>query len=184
MKMSRTLRVSNRDAWRSWLEKHHADASEVWLVHYKKHTGKPRLPYDDAVEEALCFGWIDANIQRIDDDRYARKFTPRRDKSNWSALNLIREGRMTAAGLARLDPAAARPVPAASRSTCPPPLPEYMRKALVANRRAWENFKSLAPSYRRQYIRWVRAAVREETRERRLREAVARLAQNQKLGMK
>ncbi|MGB2982026.1 MAG: hypothetical protein WBC77_12350, partial [Candidatus Zixiibacteriota bacterium] len=103
--MSKTLYVTNRDDWRAWLRKNHSSQKEVWLIYYKKHTGKPRIPYDDAVEEALCYGWIDSTIKRIDEEKYAQKFTPRSEKSNWSELNkrrakkMIREGRMTQAGL-------------------------------------------------------------------------------------
>src|SRR5438874_9891192 len=109
MKMPKMLYVTNRDEWRAWLVDHQAAENEVWLVYYKKHTGQPRIPYDHAVEEALCFGWIDSIVKRIDGAKFAQKFTPRRDRTRWSALNkrrlrkLIREGRMTAAGLAKID---------------------------------------------------------------------------------
>jgi uncharacterized protein YdeI (YjbR/CyaY-like superfamily) len=100
------LYVTTRDEWRAWLAEHHDTEKEVWLVSYKKHTGRPQIPYDDAVEEALCFGWIDSLVKTIDDERFAQKFTPRKEKSNWSESNkgrvrkLVREGRMTEAGLA------------------------------------------------------------------------------------
>jgi uncharacterized protein YdeI (YjbR/CyaY-like superfamily) len=100
------LYVTTRDEWRAWLAEHHDTEREVWLVSYKKHTGRPQIPYDDAVEEALCFGWIDSLVKTIDDERFAQKFTPRKEKSNWSESNkrrvrkLVREGRMTEAGLA------------------------------------------------------------------------------------
>jgi uncharacterized protein YdeI (YjbR/CyaY-like superfamily) len=100
-----TLYVTDRAAWRAWLEANHASEREVWLVYYKKHTRRPRIPYDDAVEEALCFGWIDSVVRRLDEDSYLQKFTPRKAKSNWCESNvkrarkLIAEGRMTKAGL-------------------------------------------------------------------------------------
>ena len=100
------LYVTTRDEWRAWLAEHHDTEREVWLVSYKKHTGRPQIPYDDAVEEALCFGWIDSLVKTIDDERFAQKFSPRKGKSNWSESNkrrvrkLVREGRMTEAGLA------------------------------------------------------------------------------------
>src|SRR5438309_6482273 len=112
MEITKTLYVTNRDDWRAWLEEHHATEPEVWLIFYRKASGRPRIPYDEAVEEALCFGWIDSLVKRIDDDKFAQKFTPRRDRSKWSALNirrvrnLIEEGRMTEAGLAKFDPVA------------------------------------------------------------------------------
>ena len=97
--------MTSRAAWRRWLEKHHAAKSEVWIAYYKKHTGKPCVSYEEAVEEALCFGWIDGQVRRLDDDSYAQRFTPRRSGSQWSTVNLRRferlraEGRVTAAGL-------------------------------------------------------------------------------------
>ena len=109
MATRKTLYVTNRDEWRDWLAKHGQSETEVWLIYYKKDSGRPRIPYDDAVEEALCFGWIDSIVKRMDDEKFAQKFTPRRDSSRWSALNtqrvrkLMREGRMTEAGLAKLD---------------------------------------------------------------------------------
>src|SRR5437763_427402 len=109
MAISKTLYVTTRDAWRAWLAKHYDSETEVWLIYYKKQSGQPRIPYDHAVEEALCFGWIDSLVKRIDDDKFAQKFTPRRDWTKWSALNkrrmrkLVREGRMTEAGLATVD---------------------------------------------------------------------------------
>src|SRR5579863_2221982 len=111
MAKSRTLYVSNRDEWRAWLADHYESEVEIWLVYYKKHSGTPRIPYDHAVEEALCFGWIDSIVKRIDGAKYAQRFTPRRDCTKWSALNvrrvrkLIKKGRMTRAGMAKIDPA-------------------------------------------------------------------------------
>jgi uncharacterized protein YdeI (YjbR/CyaY-like superfamily) len=81
-----TLDLRTRRQWRSWLAKHHGSESAVWLVFHKRHTGRPSVGYDDAVEEALCFGWVDSLIKRLDDARYARKFTPRKPGSQWSAL--------------------------------------------------------------------------------------------------
>jgi uncharacterized protein YdeI (YjbR/CyaY-like superfamily) len=109
-----TLEVTATSEWRAWLAAHHDCRSEIWLVFYKKHTGKPSIAYQDALDEALCFGWVDSLVRRLDDERCARKFTPRKAKSNWSAANrrlfarLVEEGRMTAAGLAKAPPPAAR----------------------------------------------------------------------------
>jgi uncharacterized protein YdeI (YjbR/CyaY-like superfamily) len=192
MKITKTLHVRNRDEWRAWLEKNHNVGTEVWLVFYKKHTGRPCVGYDDAVEEALCFGWIDSVLQRIDDEKYGRRFTPRRDGSKWSALNkrraarMIRDGRMTEAGRAKLtysgseDDYGRTP----ERKAMELVVPRYFRQALSGNRRAWVNFRGLAPSCRRNYIRWITAARSNETRERRLAEAVQLLAENRKLGLK
>src|SRR5947208_16737603 len=103
-----TLYVTNREGWRAWLETHHATAPEVWLIIYKKQTGQASIGYEEAVEEALCFGWIDSQARTLDAERYAQKFSPRKNGSNWSESNrrrvrrLIAAGRMTPAGLAKV----------------------------------------------------------------------------------
>jgi len=105
MKLGNTLYLKNRDEWRRWLEKNHKREPEIWLIYYKKHTKKSSIPYNDAVEEALCFGWIDSTVKGIDGEKYAQRFSPRKPKSNWSEPNkerierLIKEGKMTPAGL-------------------------------------------------------------------------------------
>lgn len=182
-----TLDVADRAEWRAWLERHHRSVSEIWLVFHKRHTGKTGLAYDHSVEEALCFGWIDSLIRRLDDDRYARKFTPRTAESRWSTLNRRRyaslkaRGLLTAAGRARPPTSRSGDAPALPRS---PKLPAYIRRALEANARAWRHFEQLAPSYRRHYVLWIDSAKREETKQRRLREAVMLLAKGEKLGLK
>lgn len=101
--------AKDRKAWRAWLQKHHAKEPGVWLIYYKKGSGKTRVSYDDAVEEALCFGWIDSTIKPVDEHKYLQKFTPRKTKSVWSALNkkrvekLIEQKLMTPAGMAIID---------------------------------------------------------------------------------
>lgn len=107
MKHEHLVYISTREAWRAWLVANHAGVTEVWLAYAKKHTGKPRVAYQDAVDEALCFGWIDSTTHRVDDEYYAQRFTPRRPRSEWSETNrkrfraLVREGRMTVAGHAK-----------------------------------------------------------------------------------
>jgi uncharacterized protein YdeI (YjbR/CyaY-like superfamily) len=193
------LEVTTRARWRAWLAEHHDREREIWLVFWKKHTGKPCVPYVEAVDEALCFGWIDSLVRRLDDDRYAQKFTPRQaKKSGWTELNrrrfarLVEEGRMTPAGLAKGPPAGApagqpprgqveqppRPDPAVAA------VPADIEAALRAVGEAWANFTCLAPSYRRHYLRWIEQAKRPETRARRIAEAAARLAHGEKLGLK
>lgn len=108
MELGKTLYVKDRARWRAWLERHHDKDKEIWLITYKKHTGKASLPYNDAVEEALCFGWIDSIVKRVDDERTAQRFSPRRSKSNLSDTNrerirrLIAKGKMTETGLAKI----------------------------------------------------------------------------------
>src|ERR671922_2984363 len=94
-----SLDVRNREEWRTWLGKHHAASPGVWLVFYKSHTRVKSIPYEDSVREALCFGWIDSLVKRLDDDRYARKVTPRKPTSRWSDLNRRRWAELNAAGL-------------------------------------------------------------------------------------
>jgi uncharacterized protein YdeI (YjbR/CyaY-like superfamily) len=99
------LYFKNRDEWRDWLQKHHQSKKEVWLIYYKKHTGQTTISYSDAVEEAICFGWIDGQIKKIDGDKYMQRYTPRTPKSLWSELNIekakkmIKIGQMTEFGL-------------------------------------------------------------------------------------
>jgi uncharacterized protein YdeI (YjbR/CyaY-like superfamily) len=108
MEITETLFVQSRQEWRAWLAQHHQDRKEIWLIYYKKSSGKTNITYDESVEEALCFGWIDGTNKGIDNEKYAGRFTPRRPKSPWSASNrervarLLSEGRMTEAGLAVL----------------------------------------------------------------------------------
>jgi uncharacterized protein YdeI (YjbR/CyaY-like superfamily) len=189
--MTGELYVSNRDDWRAWLRKNHESKKGVWLVFYKKHTGKPSIPYDDSVEEALRFGWVDSIIRKIDAQKYARKFTPRTGKSKWSEANkkrvekMIREGKMTEAGLASVKNAKEcgqwfkSCVPATELA-----VPSYLKEALARNRKALDNFDRLADGYKRLYIRWIDSAKKEETRKRRIAEAIELLERNQKLGMK
>jgi len=190
VKITEKLHVTNRDDWRAWLKKNHETKKEVWLIHYKKHTGRPGIPYDDAVEEALCFGWIDSTIRRLDDEKFARKFTPRRGKSNWSELNkkrarkMIRQGKMTKIGLTKFkeienNKKGSKAKPSEKRLTVPPDL----RKALATNKNAWENFNKFAPGYRRLYVGWITDAKRRETREKRIKQTVRWAAQNKKPGM-
>lgn len=183
--------MTKRDEWRAWLAKNHGRETEIWLVYDKKATGRPRVSYADAVEEALCFGWIDGIAKPIDEERYAQRFTPRREKSNWSEINrrrfaqLVEAGQMTAAGLARRPQrrtAAARSAGAGDRAG--DAVPAYVRKALAKSPRAQRFFSGLAPSYRRLYVRWIDSAKKEETRQKRLSEAIALLAKRQKLGLK
>jgi uncharacterized protein YdeI (YjbR/CyaY-like superfamily) len=184
MEKRKTLYVTSREEWRAWLTEHYQSETEVWLVYYKKHTGRPRISYDHAVEEALCFGWIDSIAKRMDDEKFAQKFTPRRDCTKWSALNkrrvrkLIREGLMTEAGLAKIDLAMLGEEAQAKQSKGDLDIPRFVKQALMANAKAWENFRNLTPSRRRPYVQLILDAKKEETRERRLREVTSLLEQS------
>jgi uncharacterized protein YdeI (YjbR/CyaY-like superfamily) len=191
MKTFDKLYVVSRGDWREWLRHNHDVAKEIWVIYYKKHTGKPSISYDDSVEEALCFGWIDSIIKRIDDEKFARKFTPRKAKSRWSEANrrrvrkMIKDGMMTEEGLARIREAKESgewfKTTLARKEIAVPP---YMKEALAKHEKALENFNNLAKSYRRQYVGWITSAKREETRRRRLTEAIRLLEKDEKLGMK
>lgn len=172
-----TLEFRNRSQWRRWLNKHHASSPGVWLVFYKDHTGVKSIPYEDSVRDALCFGWIDSLIKRVDHDRYVRKFTPRKPTSKWSNLNRKRWAELKAAGLLAAPGLAAAPT---DNSYAPrpaiPKLPDYIAKAFKANSKAWQFFERLAPGYRRRFVVWIHLAKRAETREKRIRESIALLA--------
>ena len=180
-----TLHVRSRRQWRAWLAKHHTSSPGVWLVFYKAHTGVKSIPYEDTVREALCFGWIDSLIKRLDDDRYALKVTPRKPTSKWSDINRKRWLELKAASLLTSAGLAAAPT---NNTYAPrpviPDLPTYIANALRANSKAWEFFRDLAPTYRRHFVVWIHTAKRPETRERRIRESIRLLAAGKKLGLK
>ncbi len=182
----RTIDMPDRAAWRRWLEEHHDGVSEIWLLFHKRPSNAAHISYDDAVEEALCFGWIDSILRRLDDDRYARKFTPRLAESKWSTLNCRRYIDLKARGLLA-TPGLQRP-PTNRSGDAPRPslsvLPSYIEETLKADPAAWQHYNQLAPSYRRAYIGWIDSAKRQETKEKRLREARFLLAAGKKLGMK
>ncbi|HEX4959644.1 MAG TPA: YdeI/OmpD-associated family protein [Thermoanaerobaculia bacterium] len=187
----KTLHVTTREEWRAWLAAHHATEREIWLVYAKQHTGQPRVSYDHAVEEALCFGWIDSIVRRLDDDLYAQKFTPRINTAKWSESNLrrfaalVKEERMTPAGLAKGPSPDAVPVKPPRRTADEgDEIPDYIQRRLQTNATAWRFFQSLAPSYRRLYVKWIDTAKREETRRKRLEEAIGLLEEGKKLGLK
>lgn len=180
-----TLDIRTRRNWRSWLARNHGSSAGAWLVYYKDHTGVPSIDYDDSVCEALCFGWVDSLIKRLDDQRYARKFTPRKPASKWSDSNRKRWAELQAAGLLAAAGLAAAPTnhTYALRPEIPD-LPESVAKALQANPKAWKFFQQLAPTYRRPFVVWIHMAKRPETREKRIRESIALLAAGKKLGLK
>ena len=188
------LEVRSRDQWRRWLEQHHATSPGVWLVFYKRDTGRASVDRESMIEEALCFGWVDSLVKRLDERRYLIKVTPRKPDSFWSDLNRRRYAKVKAEGL--LAPAGAERPPTARRypSTGPRSVPEIRRKALSArpaierelqaNQAAWRYFGELPPSHQRRYIGWIGMAKREDTKRRRLQEAISLLAAGKTLGLK
>jgi uncharacterized protein YdeI (YjbR/CyaY-like superfamily) len=180
MEISQTLYVTNRRAWRSWLARNHVSAKEIWLVYPKKHARKPRIPYNSAVEEALCFGWIDSTIKRFDDDRIVQRFSPRRTRSGISEMNkervrrLIAAGKMTRAGLAKIKTRLEEPFRVA---------PDILR-ALKADASVWQHYQSFQESYQRIRIGWIEGARgRDEIFATRLAYFLRMTAQNKQFGM-
>lgn len=188
----KTLYVSNRPNWHKWLQKNHDKEKEIWLVYYKQHTNKPSINYDESVEEALCYGWIDSLIKRIDDEKYARKFTPRTNKTKWSEVNkarirkLIKQGRITNISLVKIDQTILNKKEETLRDKLRKNLimPAHIKKQIMTNRTAWQNFNKLVPSHKRNYIGWIMSAKKEETQMKRVKEAIKLLSQNKKLGLK
>ncbi len=180
MKLGKTLYVTNRKAWRAWLAKHHGKEKEIWLVYYRKPSGKPRIPYNDAVEEALCYGWIDSTVKKIDEESNAQRFTPRRSNSPLSEMNkervrrLIKEGKMTPAGL----------LAAGDISTEKFSISSDILKALKADKEIWHNFQRFPESYRRIRVGWIEGArKRPEEFDKRLNYFLKMTAKNKKFGM-
>ena len=183
--------TSARDAtaWRKWLERHLASAGEVWLVFSRKHTGQACVSYEEAVEEALCFGWIDGIKKRVDDDHYTYRFSPRQPGSKWSLINrkraetLLAAGRMAPAGLAAIEEARRRGTWAAAKVKRPDQMSDLLRTALAGVPRATAAWDALSPSQQRLYNLFVNEAAREETRQRRAREVVARVLAGRRAGL-
>ncbi|MEJ7618153.1 MAG: YdeI/OmpD-associated family protein [Pyrinomonadaceae bacterium] len=151
MQITDPLYLTSRREWRKWLRQNHARRAEVWLLSYRQDSGKSRIAYNDAVEEALCFGWIDGIAKKLDAESSAQRFTPRRSKSNWSELNkerarrLIASGQMTAAGLAALGDALETGFE----------VPADIIAALKADRQTWRNFQTFPDNYQRIRIGYI-----------------------------
>ena len=185
----KTLLVRTVDNWREWLSEHHDSETEVWLIFYKASAAATSMAHPDALDEALCFGWVDSLVKRLDDRRYAVKFTPRRADSKWSEKNRARYRELEAAG--RLHPAGInRPptnrgyAPRPPRYRLPAKLPGDIEAALKRRPEALRYFEALPPSHKRRYVGWIETAKREETRARRLKEAIRLLAAGKPLGLK
>jgi uncharacterized protein YdeI (YjbR/CyaY-like superfamily) len=174
--------------FRAWLEQHHADASELVVGYYKRATGRPSMTWQESVDEALCFGWIDGVRRTIDDESYSNRFTPRQKRSTWSAINikrareLIEEGRMTPAGLAAFEARSDdRSAIYSYEQRHNAKLEPEQQARFEAHADAWAWFQGQAPYYRRTAIHWVTSAKRPETRERRLEQLIADCAEGQKI---
>jgi uncharacterized protein YdeI (YjbR/CyaY-like superfamily) len=169
-------------AWRRWLERNHDKEKEIWLAFAKKDSGKKTLTYAKALDEALCFGWIDTLVKRLDDDYYQQRFVPRKANSKWSQINLDKfaalekSGRMTDAGRA----AKPKGVKAPRRFQLEDEIPEFITAELALHPVAQEFWNEIPPSHRRNYIRWITEAKQETTQRRRLDQMIAKLNARQK----
>jgi uncharacterized protein YdeI (YjbR/CyaY-like superfamily) len=175
---------ADRAAWRAWLERHHTRAEGVWLVFYKQSAGKPRVTYEEAVEEALCFGWVDSRPRRLDAERSMLWFAPRKPGSGWSRPNKARVERLTAAG--QMAPAGLAKVEAARRDGSWHALdavealevPPDLAAALQAHSEAARHFEAFSRSVKRGILEWIASAKKPETRARRIAETARLAAQN------
>jgi uncharacterized protein YdeI (YjbR/CyaY-like superfamily) len=178
--------------WENWLEQNHQEETELWLVYYKKHTGKTCISYDDSVKTALCYGWIDGLVKRLDDECYTRRFTPRKKNSMWSESNKKRVAELMKAG--RMKPAGLKLVEAAKQNgnwdkgIVPPKtdltLPEDFEAALNKHPQAARFFAALPKSHQKEYLIWIKMAKRTETKQKRIQESIRLLRSKQKLGLK
>jgi len=180
MEIGKTLYLTNRKAWRAWLSKYYNSEKEIWLVYFKKHSKKPRIPYNDAVEEAICFGWIDSTVKRIDEDSTAQRFTPRRKNSLFSEMNkerarrLIQSGKMTNAGLEKINEKLDEKFI----------VPKDILKELKKDAVVWKNFKKFPLSYKRIRIGFVEdARKRPDEFNKRLRYFIKMTGKNSQFGM-
>ena len=165
----------DREEWHKWLEENSSSAKEVWVIIYKKNSGRRGLQYQEAVEEAICFGWIDSKMQRIDASRFRQRFSPRKNNSIWSKNNkktaekMIQKGKMTPAGFETIKEAKTNGKWAAAYSSkTAPAIPKDLAKALKESEPAWTNFKKFSNSTKLQYVYWVNSAKKDETRRKRI----------------
>jgi uncharacterized protein YdeI (YjbR/CyaY-like superfamily) len=184
------INFKNRQEWRRWLEANSKKADGIWMKMYKKHTGKECVAYADAVEEALCFGWIDGKIRRIDDEYYIQYYTPRRSGSRWSKYNiervekLIREGKMTPDGMEAYNEIFKKPgLVYDNRKSGEPEIPVELLSGLKTNTKAYENFMNFPSSARRMYIEWYRYAKQDKTKIARIEKIIRRSELNERPGM-
>ncbi|MDY9924034.1 YdeI/OmpD-associated family protein [Methanobacterium sp.] len=179
--MSKSLRdqfqrfyARNREEWRWWLTEHHETSPGVWLIYYKKNSEKTGISYDDAVEEALSFGWIDSKVNTLDEERYMQVFTPRKPGSNWSKLNKQRIEKLMKKGL--MNPRGLEKVEAAKKDGSwnfmddieDLVVPEDLKNALNKDKIAFDNFEAFSGSVKKQVLYWIASAKKDETRIKRI----------------
>jgi uncharacterized protein YdeI (YjbR/CyaY-like superfamily) len=186
--MDNALAFKDRENWRKWLEKNYDKESHVWLALYKKGSGKKGMTLEESVEEAMCFGWIDGKLKKFDAERFILRFSPRKANSVWSKINkeraqrLMKSGRMTAAGLAKIEEAKKSGFwDSAYTNRTKEVIPSDLKEALMKDKKAWDNFQNFANSYRNMYIGWVNSAKTDETRMKRIKKIVEQSLFNKKL---
>jgi uncharacterized protein YdeI (YjbR/CyaY-like superfamily) len=185
-----SLHVSSSREWRKWLQQNNSNQTEIWLEIRKKGSTVSGISYDDALNEALCFGWIDGKMKSMNKDMYVLRFSPRRKNSIWSMANrqraesLVAAGRMRKSGLAAIEQARANGRwSSAYSSKVKPDTPSDLEQRLSQNPQAWRNFQDMAISYQTMYIQWILDAKRPQTRSRRIAEVVRRAQQNIRPGI-
>jgi uncharacterized protein YdeI (YjbR/CyaY-like superfamily) len=185
--MENSLHFQNRRDWRSWLEKNHDKQPWIWLKFYKKDLGKKGMTLAESVEEAICFGWIDGKLRKVDDVSFIVRFSPRKAKSVWSMINkeraerLIASGQMTSNGMSKIEEAKeAGTWSNAYTNLTSDKMPADLRKALMRDSAAWENFQNFANTYRNMYIGWIVGAKTDVTRKKRIAKTVAQALKNKK----
>ncbi|SRR5579871_595954 len=193
MEVTQTLYVHTVSAWRTWLKKHQKTSKEIWLIYYKKDSGKPRISYNDAVDEAMCFGWIDSTVKAIDKDSFCQRYSPRRKGSPCSEMNkarahrMIKEGRMTPAGLEALQGVLGHGAKITKRGIQHPKgwvIPKDILAAIKKDKDTWKHFQKFPETYKRIRIAFIEGArKRPQEFSRRLNSFLRRTAQNQKFGM-
>ena len=186
MDLGKTLYLADRESWRAWLAEHHESEKDVWLIYYRKETGKPRIPYNDAVEEALCYGWIDSTVKGLDEERFAQRFSKRKKNSLLSQMNkerirsLIARKKMTKAGL----DAVAHAFDPSADETEEFVIPQQILAALKANDQAWRNFQKFPGPYQRIRIAYIESRKRQgpEMYQKALERFIKMTAQNKRFG--
>jgi len=186
------LRVPSLEAWCEWLRENRDTSEGVWLVFRKKGTGPIPFTYDEALDEALCHGWVDSLIKAIDDREYMRKFTPRKENSNWSEVNkkkveiLVARGRMTPRGMALVEAAKKNGMwdRAMERPEISEKIPAALLEAFKESPVAREHYDGMKQTHRRQYHIWINSARREETVRKRVAEAIRLLEKGEMLGLR
>jgi uncharacterized protein YdeI (YjbR/CyaY-like superfamily) len=189
-RLLKTIDVSKQSDWHSWLDMNHDREAGVWLVFHRKGSGESSISYDEAIDEALAYGWIDSVVRKIDERRFARKFTPRRPRSTWSKLNINRvrkltqERRMTRWGLVAFEKRTSEISLLEKFNIEGVRIPQDFEDSLRKNQKAWKNFERFTPSYRKRYLIWISGTKTHETRAKRITEAVSLVSRNVKAPLK